>query len=255
MSRLAILAEKYHCAIVAVRHLTKGGKDRAIYRGIGSIDFTAACRSVLLVGSDPDNSNYRAIVHIKSNLTEMGCAMGYEISEGSFYWTGTSDLTAGRILASQGNEEDRSARSSAEDFLREALSAGPRPSKEIQKEAREAGISSTTLSRAKQALRVKAQKEGRPGEKDQRWVLALPEIAEGYHEDHQGEKDDNLRTNNSDKAINPLYLPEGYQTYVHDDLRAGNDNLRDDGRLAYCNDCGSPGISFTHCDRCGELLR
>jgi hypothetical protein len=72
MSRLAILAEKYHCAIVAVRHLTKGGKDKAIYRGIGSIDFTAACRSVLLVGSDPDDTSRRAVVHIKSNLSEKG---------------------------------------------------------------------------------------------------------------------------------------------------------------------------------------
>src|SRR5215213_1284336 len=210
MSRLAKLAETYHCAIVSIRHLTKGGKDRAIYRGVGSIDFTASCRSALLVGSDPDNSNSRAIVHIKSNLTEMGCAVGYKISQGRFYWTGTSDLTAGRILASVGNEEKGSALRTAEDFLREVLSDGPRASKEIDREAKEAGITKITLNRAKQSLGVKARKEGRPGENGQHWVWVLPEKPEGNHEESQVEEDDNLRASPSYKGINTSQLAEGY---------------------------------------------
>jgi len=51
---LAELAEEFHCSFLAIRHLTKGGRDKAIYRGIGSIDFTAAARSVLLAGTDPE---------------------------------------------------------------------------------------------------------------------------------------------------------------------------------------------------------
>lgn len=255
MARLALLAEKYHCAIVAVRHLTKGGKDKAIYRGIGSIDFTAACRSVLLVGSDPDDSSRRAVVHIKSNLSEKGSAIGYEIREGNFYWTGESDLTAERILSSTSDEEQSSALRSAEDFLRGALSDGPRWAKEIKNEAKETGISQATLFRAKRALRVKVRKEGKPGDKEQRWVWMLPDIVEDYHEGSQGEIDDNLRANESDKGFKPQHLSEGYQASVHDDLRAEDDNLRDRERLTYCNNCGSPGISFTHCDRCGEFLR
>jgi putative DNA primase/helicase len=53
MARLAALAARHHCAIVCIRHLTKAGQERSIYRGLGSIDLTAACRSVLLVGADP----------------------------------------------------------------------------------------------------------------------------------------------------------------------------------------------------------
>ena len=255
MSRLSILAEKYNCAIVAVRHLTKGGKDKAIYRGIGSIDFTAACRSVLLVGSDPDDSSRRAIVHIKSNLSEKGAAIGYEVREGNFYWTGESSLTAERILSSTSNEEQSSALRGAEDFLRGALSDGSRWAKEIKDEAKETGISQATLFRAKRALRVKVRKEGKPGDKEQRWVWMLPDITEDSHEGSQGEKDDNLRANEGDKGFESQHLPEDYQMAVHDDLRAENDNLRDRERFTYCNDCGSPGISFTHCDRCGEFLR
>jgi hypothetical protein len=139
--------------------------------------------------------------------------------------------------------------------LRGALNDGPRWAKEIKNEAKETGISQATLFRARQAMGVKVRKEGRPGDKEQRWVWMLPDIAEDSHEGSQGETDDNLRANESDKGFKPQYLPEDYQTAAHDDLRAENDVLRGGERLAYCNDCGSPGISFTHCDRCGEFLR
>ena len=61
MASLSRLAEGNHCAIVVVRHLTKSGKERPIYRGLGSIDITAACRSVLLVGADPDQPTKRVV--------------------------------------------------------------------------------------------------------------------------------------------------------------------------------------------------
>jgi hypothetical protein len=253
-ARLAMLAEKHGCAIVAIRHLTKGGADRAIYRGIGSIDITAACRSALLVGCDPDDQTKRAIVHIKSNLAEKGDAVGYEIRGGIFSWTGASTLTAGQILASSDGEGGHTQRQNAEEFLKHALADGVRPSKEIQKEAREAGISSATLYRAKDALNIKARKEGQPGDPDQRWVWVLPH-GEDHHEDYQIEVDDNLRTNESDKGIKSQHLTEDYQTPMHDDLRIENDNLRGVENLISCNACGSQGISFTHCNRCGEFLR
>ena len=48
--KLAALAEKYQCAIVLVGHMNKAAGNKAAYRGMGSIDFFAAARSVLLVG-------------------------------------------------------------------------------------------------------------------------------------------------------------------------------------------------------------
>ncbi|MCH7681797.1 AAA family ATPase, partial [candidate division KSB1 bacterium] len=77
MSQMARLAERNKCSIVAVRHLTKGGKTKGIYRGLGSIDITAACRSVLLVGCDANNPNERGVVHIKSNLAKLAAPIGY----------------------------------------------------------------------------------------------------------------------------------------------------------------------------------
>jgi hypothetical protein len=254
MAKLAALAEKFGCALVAVRHLTKGGTDKAIYRGIGSIDFLAACRSVLLVGHDPDEPTRRAIIHNKCNLTEKGAAVGYEIRDGQFYWTGASDLTAERILSSGSNEESRSAIRIAEDFLRDALADGPRPSSEVQKEARAAGISQPTLNRAKQRLGVKAKKQGRPGDKEQRWVWILQQT-EDDHEVYQAQADDDLQTSNGNKGFDAVHLAEDYQESASDSLRSPVDNLRGESERVDCYTCGSGGIRFTHCDKCGEFLR
>ena len=48
LARLAEIADQTQSAILAVRHLNKSSGGKAIYRGLGSIDFTAAVRSVLL---------------------------------------------------------------------------------------------------------------------------------------------------------------------------------------------------------------
>ena len=49
MTELSELAEQYHCAILLIGHMNKMQKGKSIYRGLGSIDLTAAARSVLLV--------------------------------------------------------------------------------------------------------------------------------------------------------------------------------------------------------------
>lgn len=43
-ARLAALAGQYDCAILGIARLTKGRRDRALYRALGSIDLIAAAR-------------------------------------------------------------------------------------------------------------------------------------------------------------------------------------------------------------------
>ncbi len=50
MKRIAVLAEKYHCAVILIGHMNKNSNGKSSYRGLGSIDFQAAARSVLIVG-------------------------------------------------------------------------------------------------------------------------------------------------------------------------------------------------------------
>ena len=41
MKRIAVLAEKYHCAIILIGHMNKNSNGKSSYRGLGSIDFRA----------------------------------------------------------------------------------------------------------------------------------------------------------------------------------------------------------------------
>src|SRR5262245_12124560 len=65
LAPLAALADKRNAAIVCVRHLNKGS-GKATYRGMGSIDFLAACRSAFLCGPYPENPKEKVLCHIKS---------------------------------------------------------------------------------------------------------------------------------------------------------------------------------------------
>lgn len=159
MAQLARLAEKFGVSILAIRHLTKGGMSKAIYRGLGSIDFTAACRSVLLAGCDPENPQSRALVHIKSNLAPFGPSIGYEIREGGFYWTGESSLTAAQILAAD-NGAGTSELDEAMTFLKDELADGEVAAKDIYQAAQDTGIAKRTLERAKAKLQAKSRKIG-----------------------------------------------------------------------------------------------
>ena len=70
--RLGQLADKYECAIILIGHMNKAAGNKAAYRGMGSIDFFAVARSVLLVGRVEGEPNIRAVVQIKNNLAEFG---------------------------------------------------------------------------------------------------------------------------------------------------------------------------------------
>lgn len=171
LSNLATIAEEHKVAVLLIRHLAKGQTNRAMYRGLGSIDFTAAARSVLLVGQDPENPEKRALIQIKSSLAPMGAALGFEILDGEFWWTGLSSLTAEGALAPAPLEEEKSALDEAKDFLLVALVDGPTKPKEVYKQAKSLGISERTLRRARNELGAKAYKDGAE------WYWSLPAAA------------------------------------------------------------------------------
>jgi hypothetical protein len=224
---LAAIAERQGCALLAVRHLGKSrGGGHALNAGIGSIDFVAAARSVLLVGQDPDEPSKRAIVHTKHNLTPPGDAVGYMLDCGQFFWTGASDLTAGRILAAAQDDEERGSISEAVDFLKVALCDGGRDAKAIETEARQAGINHATLRRAKTRLGIKSHKVGMPGAHFQKWVWELPEGAQPVSEDAQASEVEHLRASGADKGTYGNDLAEGAQLFEFEHLRGEVEHLR-----------------------------
>lgn len=70
MSMLGEIAETYGTAIVLIGHLNKKSGDNEMYRGLGSIDFVAAARSVIQVTQT--KTGQRVMKHIKSSLAPKG---------------------------------------------------------------------------------------------------------------------------------------------------------------------------------------
>jgi DNA repair protein RadA/Sms len=194
---LAAIAERHGCAIVAVRHLNKShGGGNANNAGLGSIDFHAAARSVLLVGKDPDDESKRALCQTKSNLAAFGEPQGYTIEGGQFRWTGTSDLTAGRVLSFASDIDERDAQAKAVEFLRAALKDGARPAKEVKAEAVQAGLTEQNLRTARARLKIKPTKEGGEfGGKGAKWMWKMPDT-----QDVEEKGDQHLVVNDADKG-------------------------------------------------------
>lgn len=92
------LAEKYQCAILLIGHMNKASGNKAAYRGMGSIDFFAVARSVLLVGRIEGEPDTRAVVQIKNNLAAFGHPKAFMLSESGFHWLGDYQITADEVL-------------------------------------------------------------------------------------------------------------------------------------------------------------
>jgi len=207
MARLARLAEKFGTAILAARHLTKGGMSKAIYRGLGSIDITAACRSVLLAGCDTENPQNWGLVHTKSNLAPKGTTIGYELREDGFHWTGESTLTAAQILATDSGDST-SVMDEAIAFLRDELASGPISASQVFSDGKGAGLSEITIKRAKAKLGIVTRRQGETGKRGGgrfTWELPVSHL-EGqddleYQEAHIREND---TLNNSSLKSDPL---------------------------------------------------
>lgn len=163
LSTLGRIAEEYNCAVLAIRHLSKGGGTKALYRGLGSIDFTAAARSILLVGQD-HTTGKKAMIHTKSSCAEVGKTLSFEINaEKGFLWGGLSDCTAEDILAPPTAKEEPSLDSAldeAKEYLLDALQDGPVKGELLLKEGtKETGVSKRTFHRAKKDLDIKSEKK------------------------------------------------------------------------------------------------
>jgi hypothetical protein len=174
LAPLAKIAEKNDVAILVLRHLRKDESSKGIYRGLGSIDFTAAARSVLLVGKHPTTPEEAVMVHIKSNLAEEGPSIGFTKKEGKFEWTGESELTSAEILAGDPQKGGSIAKEEAIAFLHDILSEGPIEATEVFEHAKSLGISKSTLRRAKKGMGITSSRKGFGEDGKYRW--ALPSI-------------------------------------------------------------------------------
>ena len=158
MKRVAVLAEKYHCAIILIGHMNKNSNGKSSYRGLGSIDFQAAARSVLIVGRLKDEPETRVMCHVKSSLAPEGKSVAFRLDkETGFQWIGEYDISADDLLS--GDARGQKSRI-AKEFLLDILADGGMAQKKIEEEANKQGIKKKTLRNAKQELEIDSVKRG-----------------------------------------------------------------------------------------------
>lgn len=158
MKRVAVLAEKYHCAIILIGHMNKNSNGKSSYRGLGSIDFQAAARSVLIVGRIKDEPEIRVVCHVKSSLAPEGKSIAFRLDkETGFEWIGEYDISADDLLS--GDSRGQKSRKEKE-FLLEILANGGMAQRKIEEEAEKRGIKKKTLRNAKLELEIDSVKRG-----------------------------------------------------------------------------------------------
>lgn len=167
MKRVAILAEKYHCAIILIGHMNKNSNGKSSYRGLGSIDFQAAARSVLIVGRIKDEPEIRVVCHVKSSLAPEGKSIAFRLDKDKgFEWIGEYDISADDLLSGDNRGQKIHA---AKEFLKEILVSGSMAQTKVAEEAESRGIKKKTLWNAKKELEIDSVKIG------SQWFWMLPE--------------------------------------------------------------------------------
>ena len=154
---LGQVAERTGCAIVLIGHMNKNAGGKVAYRGMGSIDFFAVARSVLLVGRVKGQENRRAMIQIKNNLAERGHAKSFVLTDGVFTWKGDYDITEDELA---GGFAPKTSKQEEEKDLLVSLSCTTKEAavSQIQEKARDRGISWRTMEMVKKELQIKSQK-------------------------------------------------------------------------------------------------
>ena len=167
MKRVAVLAEKYHCAIILIGHMNKNSNGKSSYRGLGSIDFQAAARSVLIVGRIKDEPEIRVVCHVKSSLAPEGKSIAFRLDKDTgFEWIGEYDISADDLLSGDNRGQKIHV---AKEFLQEVLASGSVAQTKVAEEAESRGIKKKTLWNAKKELEIESVKIGN------QWFWMLPE--------------------------------------------------------------------------------
>ena len=174
--RLAEVAERTACAVILIGHLNKAAGGQSAYRGLGSIDFRAAARSVLLIGRVKREPNIRVIVHDKSSLAPEGKPMAFCLDpETGFEWVGEYDITADELLSGAGGNTATKTEQAETLILDLLADENEMTSEEVMKAAAEVGISERTLKTARRNLETRIEVKRRGNQ----WYYRLKSAAQG----------------------------------------------------------------------------
>jgi hypothetical protein len=180
MTPLTTIAEEYGCAVICAMHLNKRRDADPLVRLGGSLGGIAGpARAIFFFGEAGDE---RLLVHTKHNLSPKQPTLVYTIDTVSVRLDDGTTSEVGKVVLA--GETDRGIEAILEpdgthtpiedaiSFLEETLRDGAVPAKQVQGDAKDEGISASTLQRAKEKLGVMSHRQGFGGEG--KWVWELP---------------------------------------------------------------------------------
>jgi hypothetical protein len=185
------LAEQRRFVALLVRHLNKKGSEQALYRGAGSIGFTAVSRSAWLFAPDPDDAGRLVMAQEKNNYARPQRSLSYRIKEqeGSppvVEWLGECAWGADELLARAGRKPILAeAQDRAADFLRAQLKLGACTSRELAEAAQEQGLSLRTLQLVRPKLGIKSVRVWNGQATVSYWLVRGQKLPESIPPEHR----------------------------------------------------------------------
>lgn len=200
LAPISLLAEQLGIAVLVVAHHNKSNAAHADDLILGSRAFSGLARAVIHLMRDPENEERRLILPGKMNVARSpgGLAFGIDGDPARLHWEdGIVSDSADGVLAAihRQGRGGRTERDDAAGLLRDLLANGPRPARDVERDARDAGYSIATVRRAKAAIGVVSRKPafGGPWEwtlpaEDAQRPKILTEDAHTPPSEHLGEK-------------------------------------------------------------------
>jgi putative DNA primase/helicase len=181
---LVDLASRLDASALGISHFSKGGAGAdPASRVVGSIAFTAVARVVLVAAKvrGEDGEDRRILARGKSNIGPDDGGFEYHIEQSEplpgiqasyIAWGQVVAGTARELLQEPDelNSDGKSAVDAASDFLRQVLAKGITPTKTVEIEAKNAGVSWASVKRAADKLGV-LKKKGSDA-----WYWKLPNL-------------------------------------------------------------------------------
>lgn len=166
LQRMVTLAKEYNFALIILRHLTKGGKEKGLYRGMGSIDIIGTARAAVYVGQHKTDPLIKVWAHNKYNLAKKTESLEFAIQDpGCVKWLGKSEYSSDDLnnqFSGDKCKDKESAVDKAIKFLEEAFKEEESiESKILQQGAEMSGISKTALNSAKEELGYEAVRKNK----------------------------------------------------------------------------------------------
>jgi hypothetical protein len=183
LAPLMKIAADHEVAVVCITHHNKGQNTTAAGKIMGSVAFEATARQVWHLMQDPDDPDRRLFVIGKQNLTKVKSGLAFRLVEHpeaeNPFGTARVEFDSEPVLDTAEDivaKEQKRARSpnktdEAIAFLQRELAEGPREKGEIEAKAKAQGIAMGTLRRAKEALGVVSDQEGRGETRTAMWSV------------------------------------------------------------------------------------